>query len=114
MADAEKKVYSYLGLAMRAGKLSDGEFSVTQAIKEFKACLVIVAEDASDNTKKKLKDACVYRNIPIVEKFDRESISHAIGKENRVAVAINDAGFANAILSCVDNGGRSDSEKENI
>ncbi len=113
MAD-NNKACSYLGLAMRAGRLSNGEFAVIKAVKEMKASLVVLANDASYNTAKKIRDACKFRNIPVIDILSRESISHAIGKENRVAVSVNDPGFANAILKCVDNGGRSDSEKESI
>ena len=48
------KVISLLGLAERAGKIASGEFAAEKAVKTGKARLIIVAEDASDNTKKKL------------------------------------------------------------
>ena len=38
-------------MATKAGKLLSGEFSVEKAIKQRKVKLVIVAGDASDNTK---------------------------------------------------------------
>ena len=47
------KVISLLGLAERAGKIASGEFAAEKAVKTGKARLIIVAEDASDNTKKK-------------------------------------------------------------
>ena len=46
------KVLSMLGLAAKAGSVVSGEFSTEKAVKEGKAYLVIVAGDASDNTKK--------------------------------------------------------------
>ena len=48
----EKKVFSYLGLATRAGALASGEFMTEKVVKAGTAKLVIVATDASDNTKK--------------------------------------------------------------
>ena len=50
------KVISLLGLAERAGKIASGEFAAEKAVKIGKARLIIVAEDASDNTKKKFSD----------------------------------------------------------
>ena len=50
------KVISLLGLAERAGKIASGEFAAEKAVKTGKARLIIVAEDASDNTKKKFSD----------------------------------------------------------
>ena len=44
-----EKIYSLLGLCMRAGKLKSGEFATLEAIRAHKAELVIVSEDASDN-----------------------------------------------------------------
>ena len=52
------KVISLLGLAERAGKIASGEFAAEKAVKTGKARLIIVAEDASDNTKKKFSDMC--------------------------------------------------------
>lgn len=46
------KAFSHLGMAMRAGKLVTGDDTVLKSIRQGKAHLVIVAGDASDNTKK--------------------------------------------------------------
>ena len=54
----EKKVYSFLGLAMKAGKIASGEFQVEHAVKSGNAALVIVTEDASENTRKKFSNMC--------------------------------------------------------
>ena len=52
------KVLSLIGLATKAGKTASGEFLTEREVKSGKAALVIVAGDASKNTKKKfyLKD----------------------------------------------------------
>ena len=50
------KIVSMIGLAKRAGKLVSGEFSTEQAVKKGLVRLVIVAGDASDNTKKLFSD----------------------------------------------------------
>ena len=59
-----KKVYGTLGLAMKAGKVVSGEFMTEKAIRDGMASLVIVAEDASANTKKKFKDSCSFYHVP--------------------------------------------------
>ena len=53
-----RKVLGSLGLAMKAGDVVSGEFMTEKAIREGIAKLVIVAEDASGNTKKKFADSC--------------------------------------------------------
>ena len=40
------KVHSMIGLATKAGKVVSGEFAVEKAIKDGKAFLVTIAEDA--------------------------------------------------------------------
>ena len=46
----EAKIYSFLGLAQRAGKLVSGDDSTMLDIKKNKVNLVIVADDASNIT----------------------------------------------------------------
>ena len=55
---ADKKIFSMFGLAARAGKIASGEFQTETAVKSQTAYLVVVAEDASDNTKKLFHDKC--------------------------------------------------------
>ena len=62
----QNKVLSYIGLATKAGKLVSGEFMTEKAVKEGRANLVIVAQDASDNTKKMFTNMCSFYNVPIV------------------------------------------------
>ena len=55
MNPVKNKIFSLLGLATRSRNLVSGEFSSEKAVKGGKAFLVIVAEDASDNTKKLIR-----------------------------------------------------------
>ena len=55
------KALSMIGLATKAGKIASGEFAVESAVRKGKACFVIIASDASDNTKKSFNDImCLY------------------------------------------------------
>lgn len=92
-----KKVYSMLGLATRAGRIKSGEFSTEQAVKCGDCFLCIVADDASDNTKKRFRDMCAFYEVPIIFLGTRDDIGHAIGKEHRASVAVCDEGFAGSI-----------------
>lgn len=93
-----QKVLSMFGLAARAGRIASGEFQTETAVKAGTACLVVVAEDASDNTKKLFHDKCSFYKIPVVTFGTKEELGHAIGKEFRASLAILDAGFAGAIM----------------
>ena len=63
----QNKIYSLLGLAMRGRNLVSGEFQTEDAVKKGSAMLVIVAEDASANTKKLFHDKCSYYEVPVYE-----------------------------------------------
>jgi ribosomal protein L7Ae-like RNA K-turn-binding protein len=96
------KALSLIGLASRARKVSSGEFSVEKAIKSYNAFLVIIAEDASDNTKKKFSDMCSYYETPIIFYSSKDELGHSIGKEYRASLAILDENFAAGIMEKID------------
>lgn len=92
-----------VGLAAKAGKVVSGEFSVEKAVKEKKAYMVIIADDASDNTKKMFTNMCTFYHVPIYFYADKERLGRAIGKEMRASVGITDAGLGNTILKKLNN-----------
>lgn len=94
----EDKILSLLGLAARARKIQTGD-SLMKSIRQGKAELVLISEDASDNTKKKFEDKCSYYQVPCYIFSNINSLSKAIGKDNRVCVGICDRGFAIKIKS---------------
>lgn len=91
-----------LGLAYRAKKVTLGEESIIRDIQKGKAKLILIANDIGPQTKKKLIDKSHFYQIPIRTVDDRDTISHAVGKTGRVAIAINDEGFASKISSLLD------------
>ncbi|SHF52508.1 YlxQ family RNA-binding protein [Ornithinibacillus halophilus] len=88
-----------LGLAYRARKCSLGEETIVKDIQKKRAKVVLIANDIGPQTHKKLTDKCKSYNVPFFIVDDRETLSNAIGKMDRVAVAILDAGFANKMKS---------------
>ena len=95
------KISSYIGFAMKSGKLVSGEFSVEKAVKEGKARIAVIAEDASDNTKKKFKNMCDYYGVHFAVLKSKEELGRIIGKEYRACVAINDRGLADALMKLI-------------
>lgn len=94
----QNKIYSLLGLAMKAGKVVSGEFATEKSIKEGTAMLVLVSGDASDNTKKKFSNSCEFYEVPRFFYGTKEELGHAIGKEMRSSLAITDEGFAKSLI----------------
>lgn len=91
------RVLSMLGLATRSGNVVSGGFATEQAVKRGKAYLVIIAEDASDNTEKKFRNMCEFYEVPYGRYGVKETLGHAIGREERSCLAVTDEGFANSI-----------------
>lgn len=94
----QNKVLALLGLAMKARSAVSGETAVLDAIKKGQAHLVLIAEDASDNSRKLYSDKSRFYGISYYIWGTREQLGHAIGKSERSAVAVCDAGLAQAIL----------------
>lgn len=93
-----KKIVSLLGMAQKAGKLASGEFAAEKAVKSGKAKLLIIAGDASEATKKAYKDMAIYYQVPFYETLSKEELGECIGKVQRAAVAVVDAGFSKALI----------------
>lgn len=97
------RIYSFLGLATKAGRLVSGDDTCERMLKSGKAKLVIVAADASQNTRKSFDDMCKYREIPIRYFGEKELLGRYIGKEKRAVVALLDNGFAEKLKELIDN-----------
>ena len=83
------RALSMISLATKAGKTKSGEF-------------MTVADDASDNTKKKFQNMCDFYKVPIYFFEDKDTLGHAMGKEFRASLAVTDAGFAKGIRKHLD------------
>lgn len=92
------KVLSLVGLATKAGKTVSGEFSTEKSVKSGRSFLVIVADDASENTKKKFRNMCEFYDVPVYFLSDKITVGKAMGKEFRASLSIQDENFAKAIL----------------
>ncbi|TCS92546.1 YlxQ family RNA-binding protein [Hazenella coriacea] len=95
------KLFSLLGLAMRAGKIVSGEELVLKEVRSGKAQLVLLAIDAAKNTEKKVSDKCSTYQIPILRYGTRHELGNAIGKAERVVIAITDSGFSRSMQKLV-------------
>jgi len=82
---------------MRGRNLVSGEVQTLEAVRKGSAMLVIIAEDASDNTRKLFTDKCSYYGVPAVVFGKKEELGRAVGKDLRSAVGVCDAGLAEAV-----------------
>ena len=91
------RVLSMIGIAAKSGNVVSGEFSTEKAVKTGSAFLVIVSEEASENTKKHFTDMTSFYEVTIYFYGDKESLGRAIGKEFRASLAIVDENLAKAV-----------------
>jgi ribosomal protein L7Ae-like RNA K-turn-binding protein len=94
-----------LGIGAKAGKIVSGTDAVLDSVKRHIVKLILVAEDASDKTKKEMKFTCEKFNIPLIIFGNIDENSHAIGKKNRAIIAVCDIGIANNIQKIINGGG---------
>ena len=97
-----KKIYSLLGLATRSRNVVSGEFMTDKAVHDGSARLVIVAGDASDNTKKEFCDMCRYYKVPCYVFGTKEELGRAMGKEMRASLSVTEDGFAKSIINLLE------------
>ena len=95
--EQRRRVAGYLGLAQQAGKIAAGDGAAKTALEKRKACLLVLAEDASAAVKQELA-ALAGEQIPVLYWPDKNDLGLIVGKSRRGAVALTDEGFARAIL----------------
>lgn len=88
-----------LGLANKAGKLVTGEEVVRNSVRNSKVKLLLISEDASDNTKKRFLNTADYYKVPVHIWGLKEQLGSNIGKSERAVIGICDDGFAKSIAS---------------
>ena len=96
------RFYRMLGLAARAGGIAFGEGAVRDSIRKGDAYLVIVSQDASENTKKKFRDNCSFYNVSYKEAGDRFSLGKYTGRAFAVVLAVKIEGLAENIKGILD------------
>ena len=83
-----------LGLCMKAGKLAYGSDMCEEKVKYKQVSLLIVAEDASVNTKEKFSRIAEQNHIKIYFYGTIDELSHQVGKNNKAVYGVMDQNFA--------------------
>jgi len=98
----EEKVYSFLGIIQKAGKLSSGYNSCIFEIGKDKCKLLIVAQDATDNTKDKLISLCNSKKVPFIIWGNKQKLGLSIGKPSRSVLAVKDENMSKVVQSMLE------------
>ena len=92
-----KKYLGVIGLAKRAGKLASGTESVLDAIRAGKSALVLIAADASEDTRKRICDKCAfYGGRYVVLSASKTELAAVLGRNDTAAASFLDASFVKA------------------
>lgn len=95
----KKKVISYLGFAKKSGNLVSGVNTCSFALTKGKAKLIILAEDISENSEKKIMKEIRKHGAEYVKYGCCEELSHAVGTSGRSVFAVCDDNFKKVILN---------------
>lgn len=98
-----KRILSMFSICQKAGKVISGEFAVEKALQDGIALFIIIANDASENTKTKFQNKAFYYKTENIIFGNKEELSHSIGKANRAVFAIIDEGFCKKIKDEIKN-----------
>ena len=84
------KFLSFLGLTRKSGNLIAGGNLAEAAIKRGKVCLLLLAQDASDGTKKRFTNMSRSFNVEILEVSTKDDLGSAIGKGQISVIGVTD------------------------
>jgi ribosomal protein L7Ae-like RNA K-turn-binding protein len=88
-----------LGLARRAGALAFGTGSTRRALKEGRARLILLAQDASETQRDKVMKLLRHGTTPRATLGTREALGLAVGSPPISAVAVTDDEFAKELVA---------------
>lgn len=91
------KIKTLLGFAQKAGKIVSGEEGCKNCLKQGKAFLIIVSQDASETTKSSMRFITSLNGIDYAEWGSKDALGLIIGKSPRSSVAVLDQHFAREI-----------------
>jgi ribosomal protein L7Ae-like RNA K-turn-binding protein len=91
---APDRAAGLLGMAARAGALVLGTERVRAAARAGSVRLVLLARDASHNSRSRLQPLLEARGINYVTRFNRAALGDAVGRAPLSAIGVIDAAFA--------------------
>ena len=94
----EARILNLLGLAAKAGRVASGGYAVRQAIEKGQAKLLIIAKDGAAETVADFRRLAAKYVVKTVAILTKEQLGKSLGKEQRAAVAVLDAGFSEALV----------------
>lgn len=96
------KALNYMALARKAGRIELGEEPVGAAARAVKACLVVVAQDASDHSWRRAKSFVAGTNQQCIRlPHSKDEMGMAIGRTSLAMAAFTDPSMALAFVKAL-------------
>ena len=97
-----RKIYGMLGLAAKSGAIISGGNSCERALRQHGAPLLVLAQDASENTRDRFLKLAGNREIRVKIFGTCDELGKYIGKESRSVLIITDENFAKCLADLMD------------
>ena len=96
---SDDRILSLIGLCLRGGRLAVGEEPVEAVARARDARVLLLAADASDNTRRRVAhfaDAgqCLWIRVP----YSKDVLGRAVGRTSVAVAAVTDVGLAAALV----------------
>ncbi|MDD6190185.1 MAG: ribosomal L7Ae/L30e/S12e/Gadd45 family protein [Firmicutes bacterium] len=96
------KILTYMGFAKKSGNLVSGVNTCTFNMSRRKVKLMILAEDISPGSEKKIMKEIRRYGVNYVKYGNIDEMSHATGGQGRSVFGILDDNFAGTILKAIE------------
>ena len=96
-AAMEQRIMNLLSMAARARRIPSGAFMAEEALKRKQGQFLLIAEDASEETKTKFTRMAAQMHVPAAELLTMQQLGHCLGKEYRAVAVLIDRGFADRL-----------------
>jgi ribosomal protein L7Ae-like RNA K-turn-binding protein len=97
--DAATRLLSGVGLAARAGRLKIGYDAVKAAVSRGEAVAVLVAGDAPESLKRKVKRILESQSVPSRIVLSGDLLGQSVGRERVVVLAVTDGSLGRQVIS---------------
>lgn len=94
---ADSRRLQLVGLARRAGRVVAGTQAVREAGRRGDLRLLLIARDATDNARRRVRGAASDRAVATLRCGTRETLGRAIGRAGVAVVGVTDPGLADRI-----------------
>jgi ribosomal protein L7Ae-like RNA K-turn-binding protein len=88
------KFYNFIGISKKAGYAVEGYNKCEETIKKRKLFLVLLSEEASENTKKKFSNYSSRYNVRVISGLPKEELGRCLGLDEINIVGISNQKMA--------------------